>query len=273
MSAVVIGLLASVAILFQLQGAFLGFGWALIHGAGVVSLVAFVPSVIALGILWVGYFFLRRMGIRRERLVFAGYALGLLAVIELFVPGTPLKTAAQEAAIAAVEIRNLRDEPVLSEAGHPIAIRIAFEVVFPRTGQYLVGPSVLMPAVDGLPYNFQFGHFPMPTIVPPPRDVEGPYDEFQRGTVYTITADARPNFRGEDDRTHVRCLNLVADAKEAEFIAALPRGRALKYRGEVHIEGPTYVLRTEAAKEFVTREYDVEAIYRGLIAAGSKRCW
>jgi len=76
--ALLIAFLATLAICFQNSVFVQGFGWALIHGAGASSLLAFLPAAVALALLWAADLFLKRRNIRRMTLAFTSCALGIV---------------------------------------------------------------------------------------------------------------------------------------------------------------------------------------------------
>jgi hypothetical protein len=168
-----IGLGASLVACVQHQQVALGAGWALVHGAGVSSLLALLPTAAALAALWAGHAALRRVPSRRRALVFGAYALALLAVNEVVMPGTPLKAWRQQRAIEGVEVRSVRDEPLLSDRGSPIGIRLVFEADFPRTGAYSLSASSLTPSGGDLPWPLGFNTITRLEIDPAPSPIAG----------------------------------------------------------------------------------------------------
>ena len=59
-----VALLATVGICAQNAGVALGIGWGMIHGAGLGTVIAFVPLALGLAMLWAGYLFLSGRPIR-----------------------------------------------------------------------------------------------------------------------------------------------------------------------------------------------------------------
>jgi hypothetical protein len=64
--ALVVGVVASIVLCIQNAGSLLGFGWALIHGAGPAAVIAFAPLGLGLGILWGGFRYLHRSNHRHS---------------------------------------------------------------------------------------------------------------------------------------------------------------------------------------------------------------
>ncbi len=269
-----IALLATLAVCVQNADALPGFVWAAIHGVGAASLRALLPAAIGLAIVWAGYVFLRRRNVPRRALVFAMYVLCVVLVNEALLPSTPLKAWRRQRGAEAVEVRNIRDEVVLSAHGNPIGIRLTFEAVFPRAGAYLIGPSVLTPAEDDQFWPMSFDHSQPSVIEPPPSRGESSFDRFDEQIVYTVTTELMPNFLSYDAREKVPCLNDVTSQyiSEADFLSALSRSRSLKYRGGISVNG---VLASQAwvVGEYVTsRAYDIQAMYQTIQKEGNGRC-
>ena len=116
----------------QNAGSALGFGWALIHGAGPAAMIAFLPLGIGLGTLWVAFWYLNRSNHRHASALFAGIAVAMLVGYEMVLPATPLTSWRSERAMKAAVVEYIRDEPLLSAKGNPIGIRVTYEVIFPH---------------------------------------------------------------------------------------------------------------------------------------------
>lgn len=266
--------LATVVICAQSYLFLLGFVWALIHGAGPSSFLAFLPAATGLAMLWAGYVFLKRRNIRRMTLVFTSYALGILLVNEVLLPSTPLKALWAQRALEAVEVRSLRDELLLSARGNPIGIRITYDAVVPRTGEYSISASALSRLADEQLWPLNFGNSIRSVTDPPPSRGEDIYDVFQKGTVYTVTTDLTPAFLSFHEREKEPCLVNVTTKyiSEAAFLAALTKSRNMKYRGEIHATN-AYSSGSTVVHEYVTSgNYDVEAMYRTIAIEGNRRC-
>jgi hypothetical protein len=269
-----IGLLATIVICVQGYPFVLGFAWALIHGAGPSSFLAFLPTALGLAMLWAGYVFLKRRNITRMTLVFTIYALGIVMMNEVLLPATPLKMLWAQRAAEAVEVRSVRDDVLLSARGNPIGIRITFDAVVPRTGEYSISASSLSRVADEVFWPLNFGHVNRTVTDPPPPRGEDIYDVFQKGVVYRFTTDLLPAFLSFDEPDKEPCLVNVTTKyhSEADFLSALGKSRKMKYRGEIHVSN-AHTMRSAVVHEYVTtRDYDVEAMYRTVGMEGNRRC-
>ena len=142
-----IALVASVLICIQNLSILGGFVWALIHGAGARSFVAFVPAALALVVLWAGYRVIRsRVTGRYMTFAFLAYAIGVVVLNEMLLPATPLKDWSGRRALEGVRVLGVRDEPLLSARGNPIGVRISFDGVVQRTDAYLIAAATLASA-------------------------------------------------------------------------------------------------------------------------------
>ena len=269
-----IALLATLLICCQSYMFLLGFGWALIHGAGASSFLAFLPAAIGLALLWAGYIFLKRRNIRRLTIVFTSYALGLLLINEVLLPSTPLKAVWAQRALGGVEVRSVRDDVLLSERGNPIGIRITFQAVVPRTAEYSISASSMSRVADELLWPLNFSYLKRSVVDPAPSRGKDIYDVFQKGVVYTFTTDLMPAFLAFREREKAPCLVNVTTKyiSEADFLVALSKSRKMKYRGEIHATN-AYSSGSTVVHEYVTSgDYDVEAMYRTIAIEGNHRC-
>ena len=266
--------LATLVICVQSYLFLLSFVWALLHGAGASSFLAFLPAATGLAMLWAGYVFLKRRNIKRMTLVFTSYALSIMLVNEVLLPSTPLKALVAQRAAESVEVRSVRDELLLSARGNPIGIRITFDAVVPRTGEYLISASALSRVADELLWPLNFGSSIRSVTDPPPSRGKDIYDVFQKGTVYTFTTDLTPAFLSFHEREKEPCLVNVTTKyiSEAAFLSGLSKSRNVKYRGEIHVSN-AHSTSSAVVREYVTsRDYDVEAMYRTIAIEGNRRC-
>jgi hypothetical protein len=270
---VVIGGIATVAICSQNGPAPLAVGWGLIHGAGPAALLALVPLVGSLALLWGAAIFLNRRAARGMPILFGLLAASILFLNEALLPATPLKAWRTQRAIEAVEIRNIRDELILSARENPIGIRLTFEAIFPRNGDYVV--AYALGSQDHRPYALQFDNSPgvgdvisAAAIEIDPEPSEDHY--FRHGVVYTFREMRLPNFLSYDDKAGEPCLN--EKYVEKDFLAALSKSRDLKYRTQIRVSSE-HAYRPVTAAEYVTsRAYDIEAMYRTIQTEGNRRC-
>ena len=270
---VVIGGLATIAICLQNGPAPVAVGWGLIHGAGPAALLALVPLAGSLALLWGGAIFLNRRAARGMPIHFGLLAASIVFLNEALLPATPLKTWRTQRAIEAVEIRNIRDELILSARGNPIGIRLTFEAIFPRNGDYAV--AYALQSVDHRPYALQFiNTFGVGDVVSTaatdidPKPSEEDY--FRQGVVYTFREVRLPNFLSYDDKAGEPCRN--EKYLEKDFLAALSNSRDLKYRTQIRVSSEQAYQAVTAAEYVTARAYDIEAMYRTIQTEGNRRC-
>jgi hypothetical protein len=270
---VAIALIATIAIYLQLGTSLLALVWGLIHGAGPAAMSALVPLAGSLLLLWGGAIFLSRRAGRGMPMLFGLYSAAILLLNEALLPATPLKTWMTQRAIEAVEIRNIRDELVLSAHGNPIGIRLIFEAIFPRSGDYVI--AYALQSEDDRPYALQFNNsFGVGGMVsaaaseidPEPR--EDHY--FRQGVVYTFREVRLPNFLSYDDKAGEPCLN--EKYLQKDFLTVLSKSRDLKYRTQIRVSSEQAYEPLTAAEYVTSRAYDIESIYRTIQTEGNRRC-
>jgi hypothetical protein len=270
-----VALIATLAILFQNQMLFGGFVWAAIHGAGAGALLTFVPASLAIGVLWFGCLFTRRLPLSSQWIEFVGCALAILVVNEILLPATPLKVWRSQRGSESVIVQNVRDELLKSSTGEPLGVRITFEAQFRDTGAYLVSASTMMPLAASVPSLLSFDHSMNHTIEPAPsEDTDSPFPRFQSGVAYHFTQDMMPNFVGVDYNTkpYTLCLQDVTTkyVSESDVRSALLRDRDMKFRTAIHVDRPLGMTRVVAADYVTSRGYDLEAIRQHLAPCPSR---
>ena len=268
-----VGLLASLAICAQNGSSALAFGWAMIHGAGPLAVVAFLPLALGLGLLWAGFFYLRRRQAGRGLLLFVAHAVGIFVVNERLLPITPLKAAASERALKSAEILSIRDDVVTSSAGDPIGLRLVFEVRFPRRVVANIGASAFGPSETEPPWMpgvLDFGGY-APTIEPTPA-TEDIYKVFEKGVVYRVEDIRMGGSRTVDYRTGHPCRRALEGLSEDEIMTALRRRGSRRYRLEILASSPNVDINIPIAKYETSRPYDLEAMYRGVLKERLKPC-
>ena len=268
---VLIGVLASVAIVVQNRGAALAFGWAAIHGSP-GAFLAFAPAAAALALLWFGYIGLRRLHPRSAAWTFSVFALGLVALNETVLPSTPLKDWRTQRLLRGISVTGIRDEPLRSARANPIGIRYRFEIVVPRTDEYMVRTSALLPAAANIPHMLLFNTVAI-TTDPAPRQEDPVYSTLEQGVTYTFTIDLMPVFAGLDRQTKQPCLVDAArrGASQQEFLAALSGYRDVRFRADITVshDGET----TAAVRDYTTCHfYDVYDMYQRLLREGAGPC-
>lgn len=269
-----LALVASVIVCAQNVLSLMGFTWALIHGAGAESALAFVPAGIGLALIWVGYFFITTIASRRATPVFAGLAIGVVVLNETFLPATPLQMWRNNRALKGVRVLEVRDEPLLSAQGNPIGVRISFDAVVPRTtaygiygGAYSMSPDTIWPL--GFGYLGDRRVDPAPTPQP-----ESPHNIFQKGVVYTISQNMVPMFLRYDEKTKKPCLAEVRTKyiSEADFLTALAANRNVPLKVAVSVDGEYNAVSVWVADRVTSHRYDMQAMYDTIAKEGGGRC-
>lgn len=269
-----LALVASVIVCAQNVLSLMGFTWALIHGAGAESALAFVPAGIGLALIWVGYFFITTIASRRATPVFAGLAIGVVVLNETFLPATPLQMWRNNRALKGVRVLEVRDEPLLSAQGNPIGVRISFDAVVPRTtaygiygGAYSMSPDTIWPL--GFGYLGDRRVDPAPTPQP-----ESPHNIFQKGVVYTISQNMVPMFLRYDEKTRKPCLAEVRTKyiSEADFLTALAANRNVPLKVAVSVDGEYNAVSVWVADRVTSHRYDMQAMYDTIAKEGGGRC-
>lgn len=271
-----IALVASVLICIQNLSILGGFVWALIHGAGARSFVAFVPAALALVVLWAGYRVIRsRVTGRYMTFAFLAYAIGVVVLNEMLLPATPLKDWSGRRALEGVRVLRVRDEPLLSARGNPIGVRISFDGVVQRTDAYLIGAATLASASGETIWPLHFGNSAGHHVEPAPtKQSHSPYDVFQKDITYTFTQDMLPNFLRYDETTKTLCLAEVRTKyiSEADFVAALAANRDIGLRVEILVEGEGQPMRALVFDGVTSRRYDMQAMLDTISKEGLGRC-
>jgi hypothetical protein len=269
-----IALAASLVLCAQNVGAVTAFGWALIHGAGVSALIAFVPVAVGLATLWSGYHVISRRAPRYSTALFTAFALALLAVNEAVLPATPLKVWRGQRALKGVRVLSVRDEPLLSARGNPIGVRVTFEAVVPRTTGYLLSAGLTNASPETI-WPLGFGFLGDQTVHPLPADnPESIYDVFEKDVVYRFTQDMVPNFIRYDVRTRTACLAEVRTKyiSETDFLAALATNRDARLNAYISVNGEYNAVNVYAGEYPISRGYDLQAIYETVANEGGGRC-
>ena len=270
-----IALAATAIVCLQNLPSLAAFVWPFIHGAGILSVLAFLPAAIALAVLWTGYHLIRKTARSRATLLVAALAIGIVVLNEWLLPATPLKTWADQRALEGVRILDVRDEPLLSARGNPIGVRISFDAVVPRSGAYLISAATLSSASGDMIWPLHFGHSSNRRVQPAPTPQhDSPYDIFQKDVVYSFRQDMLPNFIRYDDDTKTLCLAEVRTKyiTEADFLSALGANRDIGLRTEIHVNGEYYPVNVVAAEGVTSRRYDLQAIYATIAKEGGGRC-
>ncbi len=124
--------------------------------------------------------------------------------------------------IVRAEIVNWRDEPLLSEKGNPIGIRLKYSIRFPVEGSYSPFPSVYPERVS-LGFTGALGmRVHKGSVEPAPDGVQNPSQgifggrgNFKAGVVYNFTADLIPNYVAFNEQKNSFCLQTKAYSQQA----------------------------------------------------------
>lgn len=270
-----IALAASTAICVQNGPSMTAFTWALIHGAGVASVLAFVPAGIALATLWVGYGLIKRKVGSHRTTAFLLFAAGTVALNEVLLPATPLKEWRGRRALNGVHVLNVRDEPLLSMRGNPIGVRISFAARVPRTGAYSISAATLSTPSGDMIWPLQLGHGTDWRIEPATtKQSDSPYGTFQKDVMYTFTQDMLPNFLQYDEKTKPPCLAEVRTKyiAESDFLSALAANQNASLGIEIQASGEFNAPSVVAWSGVTSRRYDMRAMYETIAKEGGGRC-
>jgi hypothetical protein len=269
-----VALIASVIVCAQNVLSLTGFTWALIHGAGAESALAFVPASIGLALIWIGYFFITKAVSKRATPVFSAVAIGVVVLNELVLPVTPLRMWRDHRALKGVRVLEVRDEPLLSAQGNPIGVRISFDAVVPRTAAYGIYGGAYSTAADII-WPLGFGYSGDRRVDPHPTPhADSPYDIYQKDVVYTIHQDMVPSFLRYDEKTKKPCLVEVRTKyiSEADFLAALAGNRDVPLKVTVSVNGEYTATSVWVAERITSHRYDMQAIYDSIAKEGGGRC-
>jgi hypothetical protein len=253
-----------------------GFTWALIHGAGIESALAFAPAAIALAVIWIGYWFIKKkVSSRATTPWLAALAITVIVLNEWLLPATPLRAWRDDRSLNGVRVLAVRDELLLSAQGNPIGVRLSFDAVVPRTSAYGIYGAVYPMSPNTTIWPLGFGYSGESRVEPAPtRQAESPYHIFQKGVVYTITHDMVPMFLRYDLKTKSLCLAEVRTKyiSEADFLSALAANRATTLRVGISVNGEYNGQSVWVAEGVTSNHYDMQAMYDTIAKEGGGRC-
>jgi hypothetical protein len=265
-----IALLATAVMCAQNAGVALGVGWATIHGAAPGVAVAFVPLALGLTVLWGGYLFLARRSVPGASAIFTIYAVGLLTLNEMLLPMTPLRALKGQRTIDAIDVRDIRDEPLVSARGNPIGIRLTFELRVPETVVANVSASVFAPVAGQTPGPLQLARSHQRSIDPAPES-EGAYYVFRKGEVYRFTEATLPNFLSYDEKTREPCLR-PTEVPDAELPNILATTAPARYQTAILVSSEFAPTNEQLAEYVTSLQYDVKSMYQTIVREGNRRC-
>lgn len=189
------------AVIYSLLYAALAFAWLVLslHSApGWAGAFALGYLVVALLLLWGGYFYFRR---KNRKLLFHVLAIALAAASLSIGQTWKVDYYLELRQRAETRIWDVRDEPLLSRHGNPLGIRVSYSMLFPKSDYYetdvTLGPESLsfLPA-QGSFSNSIFLMRPVRTVIdPPPQKLaDGSAPLFEGGVSYHFTVDTLPAF-------------------------------------------------------------------------------
>jgi hypothetical protein len=269
----VVGLVATTLLCVESLGAFLAFGWSLIHGAGASGLLVFLPLILSLSLIWLGYFHLMRRNRTSGAVLFSVYAFGIVALNELMLPATALKAWRNARAMSAVDVRDMRDEPLVSANGTPIGIQLTYHVRFPATVVCFLAPGGLKPIDGESRPRLEFSGGYQQTISPSPerRDI---YNVFRKDIVYAVSERHVLGFISYNLDTGALCLKQMTGPafSDAAFLEALSQSRNIRYRTSIVVKNVGLSEAMEVSPYQTSRTYDLESFYYANVQAGVKPC-
>ena len=271
-----IALLATAVLWYQMTYLFTAIGWSLTHGGRISSPLALLPPVL-LALLWGGWWLVRKVPSKNGTLGFLAFAVSLVVVVEVLLPQTPLRAARESRALRKTTVQNFTDEPFLSPGGNPIGVRVRYEATFPVSGVYTVSPSLspVQPFIGGAEEQaIRMGHM-LSAIDPPPPPTNEPGERlFEAETPYRFVFDVLPSFLHFDPRSGELCIWFQRNRtyREADVIARLGEELATRYRLTVQASGGGGVGRFVVAEHTTTTAYDVSDFYESALEEGSLTC-
>jgi hypothetical protein len=252
------------------------------EGLSEVTLLALGVALTPVAVLGGGYCALRR---RRKRiLLLTILGVALLAAMEVLLPISPLKTTLstvrERASLAAVVVRDVRDEPFLSLRGNPIGVRLTFEAVFPRDARFDVSPTLYATEERYHHYATSLGHLAGFTVEPEPEKDEEGY-RFADGGSYRFTADFLPTFlfRIERSEKGLEKGDLCLWEQGTPTLSVEGLGDLLRepietrYRVQVKVSGNTYFTPPRMAFTGTSeRRYSMKTFHGSALREGAGTC-
>ena len=273
--AIVVALLATVVLCGQSAGSALAFAWALIHGAGLGAVIAFLPLGIGLALLWGGFRYFHRHHHRYASALFVAHAVLILLANEALMPATPFDAWNTRRTVKAAKVENIKDEVLLSAKGNPIGIRLTYDVMFARDVVASMYASLgraqgeLQPFVQ---WTLVSAHTTTLVPEPPTRDI---YKVFSGKTPYRFTVAYLPGFLAYDEKAQQPCLRIsgYSDLSESEMVEGIRRAGTETYEISISFGSDAVPEPMHHANSYVTsREYNLEAMYQTIVAEGHRIC-
>jgi hypothetical protein len=251
----------------------MAFWWAVIHGVGPAAVIAFVPLGIVLGLLWGGFRYFNRRNQRHAPFMFVGLAAALLLLNEAPWPGTQASRSRYQRAMDAIEVRSIRDEPLLSAKGNPIGVSVTYETFSPQrvVAFVYVGLNLYESNAGPLLDSGRFWGWPN-TIEP--ESSKGIYKVLEAGRVYRLTAGLMPGFLFYDDKTRQPCFRMWPSSRysEADVVAAINEKGRRKYDMTISMTSDVDTTIGSHPRYVTSHEYDLAVMYQTIVKEGHQRC-
>lgn len=178
--------------------------------------------------------------------------------------------------IVRAEVLRLAEEPLLSEGGNAVGIRIKYEVRFPRDGVYAPTPQ-LFPERPAAGYTGALAMRPIRSLIEPSPaggPATGPLQYlgragYRRDQVYRFTVDLVPNYLlfNEAQRTFCFATKAYGQASRERFEQEIKSEARVRYR--ISITGTDYDNRKQAVTE---NSYVPYTWYASALKEGAREC-
>jgi hypothetical protein len=273
----ILAIITSLIIVFQNSYIFL---FSIKEGVTAYSFLSLLPALISLIVLWSIYAFLKHKNYKFRTSIFLLCAILILGVLEFLLPVSPIKTTLesgirQQAFIATV-VKDITDEPLLSEKNNPIGIRIKYTAQVPVDGIYNIDPSIFSRKDKTLePYQVQMGIIKNIAIEPAPSKVESRLNQFKANTVYSFTIDFVPTFLSFHSNNNVPCINFrpTNNFTGVDFKNWIEKNIDTQYEVAIEAGDNSYFTNRVVVKNFTTRHtYNVRDFYQNALKEGAKQC-
>jgi hypothetical protein len=166
-----------------------------------------------------------------------------------------LERVAHARLIAGTRVSDVRDDPIISERGHPIGVRLTYTVSVPKRGYFAILPSLSAPGQRNERLRLD----------PHKWTVDGNTEEvpFEPGKSHRVVVELHPPilFIARDRR----CLQTTGLPPLPESAPPVP----LRVSISESTYGNTYYGGTE---QLTSRSYDLAELYRGVLAEGLSPC-
>jgi hypothetical protein len=243
-----IGIAAGVCVTLQVLGGLAMLATS-VHGVTGQAVAAPIYVAVAAGLtLWFA---------RRVRSAIAVAAIGILMLAAA--PGVIgalgyFERVAHARQIAATRVSDVLDEPIISERGHAVGVRMTYTVSVPKRGYFAILPSMSAPGQRNERLRLDSHNWTIDGKTEAP---------FEPGKSHRVVVELYPPilFTARDKR----CLQATAVPPLPEAASPIP----LRVSISESTYGNTYYGGME---QVTTRAYDLADLYRGLLAEGLRPC-